>query len=310
MALIATLHMQQATSLPSPFSPSASYICPAAESCGPLRRSQEPEGTRAFPGNHRCLLRGFGTRALDRWRELLRRLFDPLTLEPADRGTDTASIRAEGLEMVLPAAADTPALILRYPWRGRRLFGTPHRQLARELVRLMRYAEESRNAYERGSVEERGRIARDLHDDVGARLLSGLYKTDLADTQRVLREAIADMRTIVAGLSTHQPLLGQMIAALRHETGERLAAAGLELDWPVGKLDDEQYRLDYPTFRSLTSAHREIVSNIIRHARARNVKIRIEEVGDRLAMAIADDGIGINPASAAGHARRAMASPA
>ena len=107
----------------------------------------------------------------------------------------------------------------------------------------------------------------------------------------------------LAGLSTHQPLLGQMIAALGHETGERLAAAGLELDWPIGKLDDEEYRLDYPTFRSLTSAHREIVSNIIRHARARNVEIRIEEVGDCLEMAIADDGIGINPASAAGHAQ-------
>lgn len=303
-ALIATLHMQQATSLSIALLAVGFIYLPLR---GKLwdrfvaRKSLKEH--ELFQAIIDVSFAASAPERSDRWRELLRRLFDPLTLEPADRGTDTASIRAEGLEMVLPAAADTPALILRYPWRGRRLFGTPHRQLARELVRLMRYAEESRNAYERGSVEERGRIARDLHDDVGARLLSGLYKTDLADTQRVLREAIADMRTIVAGLSTHQPLLGQMIAALRHETGERLAAAGLELDWPVGKLDDEQYRLDYPTFRSLTSAHREIVSNIIRHARARNVKIRIEEVGDRLAMAIADDGIGINPASAAGHAQ-------
>jgi signal transduction histidine kinase len=239
----------------------------------------------------------------ERWHDLLRRLFDPLAMEPANGDVDTAQIQAEGLEMLLPAAADTPALVLRYPWHGQRLFGTTHQKLARELVRLMHYAEESRSAYERGSVEERGRIARDLHDDIGARLLSGLYKTDLADTQRVLRDAIADMRTIVTGLSTHQPLLGQMIAALRHETGERLAAAGLEMNWPIGQLDDEQHRLDYLTFRSLTSAHREVVSNIIRHAGARNVDIRIDEADGWLGMVIADDGVGIDPAYASGRAQ-------
>ena len=94
-----------------------------------------------------------------------------------------------------------------------------------------------------------------------------------------------------------------MIAALRHETGERLAAAGLELHWPIGELDDEQRGLDYSTFRSLTSAHREIVSNIIRHAKARNVDIRIDEADGWLNMVIADDGIGIDPAYASGRAQ-------
>jgi signal transduction histidine kinase len=303
-ALIAVLHMQQATSLGIALLAVGFIYLPLR---GKLwdrfvaRKSLEEH--ELF---HAVIDVSFAASAPERsqrWRELLGRLFDPLAIEPADRGADTAQIRAEGLEMLLPAAADTPALILRYPWRGQRLFGTAHQKLARELVRLMRHAEDGRSAYERGGVEERGRIARDLHDDVGARLLSGLYKTELADTQRVLRDAIADMRTIVTGLSTHQPLLGQMIAALRHETGERLAAAGLELSWPIGKLDDEQHRLDYPTFRSLTSAHREVVSNIIRHAGARNVDIRIDEADGRLEMIIADDGIGIDPASASGRAQ-------
>lgn len=303
-ALIATLHMQQAMSLGIALLAVGFIYLPLR---GKLwdrfvaRKSLEEH--ELFQAIIDVSFAASASERSDRWRALLRSLFDPLAVEPADRGVDAVRIRAEGLEMLLPAAADTPALILRYPWRGQRLFGTAHQKLAGELVRLMRYAEESRGAYERGGVEERGRIARDLHDDVGARLLSGLYKTDLADTQRVLRDAIADMRTIVAGLSTHRPLLGQMIATLRHETGERLAAAGLKLNWPVGKLDDEQHWLDYPTFRSLTSAHREVVSNIIRHARARNVDICIEEAGGLLKMVIADDGIGIDPAVAAGHAR-------
>ncbi len=236
----------------------------------------------------------------ERWRELLQQLFDPLAIEPSTLNVDTVRIRDEGLEVLLPAVADTPALVLRYPWRGQRLFGTAHQKLASELVRLMRYTEESRNAYERGSLAERRRIARDLHDDVGARLLSGLYKTDLHDTQRVLRDAIADIRTIVSGLSTDQPLLGQMIAALRHETGERLTAAGLELNWPIGDIDDVQIPLDYLIFRSLTSAHREIVSNVIRHAKARNVDIRVSATNGWLSTVIVDDGVGIDPAYVSG----------
>src|SRR5690606_26144334 len=195
------------------------------------------------------------------------------------------------LELQLPAVADTPSLRLLYPWRGQRLFGSSHRALARQLVRLMRYVEVSRDAYERGGIEERRRIARDLHDDVGARLLSGLYKSDIGATHRILRDAIADIRTIVSGLSTDQPPLGQMIAALRHETGERLTTAGIEMLWPIQENDDSTLTLEYQVFRCFMSAHREIVSNIIRHASARNVDITVCRTPDWLTTRITDDGV-------------------
>jgi len=236
----------------------------------------------------------------ERWQELLHLLFDPLALEAADEPVNDVDVYNEGLDVRLPAVADSPALVLRYPWRGRRLFGTAHKTLAGELVRLMRYAEDSRGAYERGSTEERRRIARDLHDDVGARLLSGLYKSNLGDTHRVLRDAITDIRTIVSGLSTDQPSLGQAIAALRHETGERLSAAGIDMHWPVEDNDDSPLKLDYEAFRCFMSAHREIVSNVIRHAAARNVEIAVNRSPDWLTTVIADDGIGIAPAHVAG----------
>ncbi len=238
----------------------------------------------------------------ERWHGVLRRLFDPLVMQPLDVAVTDVVIAQEGLEVRLPAAADTPALELRYPWRGRKLFGSVDRELAQELVRLMRYVEVSRDAFERGGVEERRRIARDLHDDVGARLLSGLYKTEVADTHRVLRDALADIRTIVSGLSADQLPLGQIIAALRHEAGERLAAAGIELRWPLDAIDDSARLLDYRIYRSIVSAHREIVSNVIRHARATRVEIAATQHAQTLSIRIADDGVGIDPAHAKGGA--------
>lgn len=238
----------------------------------------------------------------ERWHGLLRRLFDPLVMTPLERAVTDVEIGREGLEARLPAAADTPALELRYPWRGERLFGSSDRDLARELVRLMRYVEVSRDAFERGGVEERRRIARDLHDDVGARLLSGLYKTEVTDTHRVLRDALADIRTIVSGLSADQLPLGQVIAALRHEAGERLAAAGIDLHWPLAAVDESTTLLDYRIYRSIVSAHREIISNVIRHARARRVEVTATQQGRMLAITITDDGVGIDPAHASGSA--------
>ncbi len=231
----------------------------------------------------------------ERWRGLLQRLFDPLAMTPLDEPVSETAIEQEGLELQLPAVADTPSMRLLYPWRGQRLFGSSHRALARQLVRLMRYVEVSRDAYERGSIEERRRIARDLHDDVGARLLSGLYKTDVVDTHRVLRDALADIRTIVSGLSSDQLPLGQIIAALRHETGERLAAADIELHWPLAAADDSARLLDYRIYRGMVSAHREVVSNVIRHARARRVEVDMTLQADALTVTISDDGIGIDP---------------
>ncbi|MGB3866009.1 MAG: ATP-binding protein [Xanthobacteraceae bacterium] len=237
-----------------------------------------------------------------RWHGLLRRLFDPLVMTPLEHAVADVEIGREGLEVRLPAAADTPALELRYPWRGERLFGSSDRDLARELVRLMRYVEISRDAFERGGVEERRRIARDLHDDVGARLLSGLYKTEVSDTHRVLRDALADIRTIVSGLSADQLPLGRVIAALRHEAGERLAAAGIDLHWPLAAVDESTKLLDYRIYRSIVSAHREIVSNVIRHAHARRVEVTVAQQDRTLSITIADDGVGIDPANARGSA--------
>lgn len=235
-----------------------------------------------------------------RWRALLEKLFNPLAIEEISDNVSSVGIRDEGAELLLPAVADTSALVVHYPWQGRRLFSTAHQELARELIRLLRYTEDSRHAYERGSVEERSRIARDLHDDVGARLLSGLYKTDLGDAHTVLRDAIADIRTIVSGLSTDQPQLGRVIASLRHEAGERLCSAGVDLHWPVATIDDSETPLDYRIYRCFVSVHRETISNVIRHARARQVDICISEADGLLRINITDDGIGINPAFTTG----------
>lgn len=229
----------------------------------------------------------------ERWRELQRQIFEPLEVRAADGAAgDKAAIVADGVELIIPAAAGSPALCLRYPWRGRGLFGPAHLQLAEQLTTLLHQLEDGRDAYGRGVIEERLRIARDLHDDVGARLLSGLHRQELSQTHEAMRGAIFDLRTIVSGLSGNELVLSDVLADLRHETSERLGDVGIELDWPA-LLDGPDIRVSYRVYKNLTSACREIVSNAIRHARASRVVVSVRYTHERLDMAISDDGIGL-----------------
>jgi signal transduction histidine kinase len=228
------------------------------------------------------------------WLALLRTLFTPLEMTPLDEGevVSTPHLRRNGLELVVPPAATGPAMLLRYRNQGQALFRKADVQLAAQLVGLIRQAESARESYWRGVNEERVRIARDLHDDVSARLLTSLHRDDLSAVRGDVREAMADIRVILSGLSGDAIALDQVIADLRHETSERLATAGLALEWPISLSDAEPTVLDYGVYKVLISAVRETVTNTLKHARATRMTVEVLEVRDHLLATISDDGQG------------------
>jgi two-component system sensor histidine kinase DevS len=234
-----------------------------------------------------------------RWQALLRQLFDPLQIAEAAAGSTEPQMGEDGLSLYLPAVASAPPLRLTYPFAGRGLFSPAHVKLAENLVSLTVRAEEGREAYMRGVGEERRRMARDLHDDVGARLLTGLHTAD-ETTRPTLQAALSDIRAIVSGLAGEEASLDRVLAETRHEAARRLEAAEIALDWPLAEADIEAVRLDYRLHKALTSAVREIVSNVIRHSGARTFTVTPTLSPGHLALRFADDGKGLPPAALAG----------
>ncbi|UXR65951.1 ATP-binding protein [Bdellovibrio bacteriovorus] len=232
----------------------------------------------------------------ERWQNLLRKLFDPLELKPAIGETREVEIKKDGLTLILPAVASAPAMELSYPWSGTSLFNSSSKDLAREIVHLIEEAESSRQAYDRGVAEERRRMAQDLHDDVGARLLTGLYMAD-DNLRPTLQGAISDIRSIVSGIAGEKVMLMRLLADLRHETERRLTAVNIELDWPVFEGPQSENLLDYRQHKAMGSALREVISNVIRHAEAEKVRVLIEAQGESLIILIEDDGKGIGSAA-------------
>lgn len=229
-----------------------------------------------------------------RWLALLQQHFEPAEIHrPRSDVPEAVAIADDGLSMFLPATAGLPALKLSFPWRGRGLFGPRHLRLATTLVALMRKAEGAREAYARGVLAERQRIARDLHDNLGARLLSGLYAESMQETREGIRHAISDMRSIVQELMTDEAYpLAQLLGDLRHEAADRVRAANLVLDWPEPEVPPGT-KLTPAIVRNFTAILRELISNTLRHAGASRVTIKTHCSGGMLEATYADDGVGM-----------------
>jgi PAS domain S-box-containing protein len=162
-------------------------------------------------------------------------------------------------------------------------------------------------------LEDRERIARDLHDTVVQRLfaagmalqgIGAMIGRESEATKRIdalvdeLDEAIRDLRTAIYGLQPrgeHGPGFREQILQILSE-----ATATLPSDPRLrfeGVLDATPDRV----IAAALPALRELVSNVARHAGAKTVEVSIE-ASDDLVVRVADDGCGIDPGAAShGH---------
>lgn len=157
---------------------------------------------------------------------------------------------------------------------------------------------ENRRVAHLATIAERERIARDVHDIAGqaltaivvrSQLVQRLAPSDLArateeshEVERIARDALSSIRESVAGW--HQASLSDELAAAR----DSLAAADIELK-TVGDL---QVDLAPSVENVLALGLREAVTNVLRHAKAGTVEVRIESQDGGVSLTVVDDGIG------------------
>lgn len=146
-------------------------------------------------------------------------------------------------------------------------------------------------------VAERERIARDLHDVLGHTLsviilkseLAGKLmdrdperaKAEIADVEQTSRAALADVRSTIRGYRAHS-----LEAELKQ------ARATLETAGVTVKAESEEVRLTPAQESVVALVVREAVTNVVRHARARNCHLKLAPVNGTCRIEIHDDGRG------------------
>jgi signal transduction histidine kinase len=230
---------------------------------------------------------------------LLRDLFEPLEVRAIERSLQHARVVGDGSALMVPIpAAAAPAgaagaWLLRYANRGTRIFTMEDARLADRVDEQLRRAVAYDHAVERGRSEERLRIAQDLHDDIGARLLTLMYKAQDPEMEDYIRHTLQDLKTLTRGLAAAEHKLSHAAAEWKSDIGQRLTAAGIDLRWSFAFDDD--IVLSVVQWSGLTRVLRELVSNAIYHAHATRVDISARLAQGRLALVVADDGGGRAP---------------
>jgi signal transduction histidine kinase len=167
--------------------------------------------------------------------------------------------------------------------------------------------------------EERVRLARDIHDDLGAELtalrisLSRVAISDgftamspagraLADAESALEAAFSAMRRLIDDRHALPPAT-DLVARLREWVDSFSQRSGLHITFDY-KFDPRLAAMDEATATAIWRICQEALHNVVKHAQASNATVSLAVLASGVRLVVTDDGRGIAAARAA-HAERA-----
>ena len=155
------------------------------------------------------------------------------------------------------------------------------------------YAQMAELKVEQVTDRERKRIAADLHDDLGAKLLTIVHTSESERISTLAREALEEMRLSVKGLTGKPVKLADALADWRAEVVSRLGQSGVQGEWSAPAEEDTPQTLSSRAFVQTTRILREAVSNVIKHSGASQCSVRAEISQGDFQLVIQDNGRGI-----------------
>ena len=185
---------------------------------------------------------------------------------------------------------------------------------ARENERLLfsKHIEQSDDKiYKRNILEiqeiERQRIARDMHDTVVQNLTSLIHKIEVCDKigdvesvrcklelrfmKNIIRETIQDLREIIFDLRPFSLEEISLEDAIERELLKIRSFGIVNISYEVeGKSDNLSHIISLTVFRVI----QEVCNNVLKHAQANNITVKLSYMKEILQLSIKDDGQGFD----------------
>ncbi len=151
-------------------------------------------------------------------------------------------------------------------------------------------------------IDERERFMKEIHDGVGGHLISmlSMVRSGQQDTELIVKSidaTLSDLRMMIYSFSPHENDIPSLLGELRTRLEPQLENSGLQLHWQVEALPE------IPNFGSHKALQvlrivQEAVTNIIRHADAKNISIKAytspKNESNLVMIEICDDGRGFS----------------
>ena len=154
--------------------------------------------------------------------------------------------------------------------------------------------------------QERERLLRDMHDGMGAQLMTalrGVERGALTQQQvaQSLQDGIDELRMLMDSTDMGSYLPGAL-ATWRNRWDGRLGAAGVQLEW---RIDDtlDGIKLSSDVALQVMRILQEAATNIVKHSQAQHMALDATVRGGMLQIEVTDDGIGMPEGAARAGAR-------
>lgn len=169
----------------------------------------------------------------------------------------------------------------------------------------------------RALEEERKRIARELHDETSQSLTSILVNletmekqmTDLPDeiaarlrlTKEIAQRTLDETRRLMYDLRPSVLDDLGLVPALRWFITQRVQPYGLQVDFQVSGLEQ---RLPEELETALFRIMQEAITNVVKHAKARQIRVAMVREPGQITGEVKDDGAGFNPVHIVGRTEK------
>lgn len=157
-----------------------------------------------------------------------------------------------------------------------------------------------------GQEQERSRLAGELHDSVGATLAAAKLQFDhlrnysehieenkelYEKTARLLEDAYVEIRTMAHAKNEGVIAKKGLLPAVQKLVNNASVANNLQIDLNYFGLDERlENSLEVTIFRII----QELVTNIIKHSRAKEARITMTQLDGFLSVIVEDDGVGFH----------------
>ncbi|MDB5829071.1 MAG: hypothetical protein JWQ73_3291, partial [Variovorax sp.] len=155
--------------------------------------------------------------------------------------------------------------------------------------------------------QERQLIMREIHDGLGSRLFTSLLRVERGDIDRsqvaeTLRDCIADMRLALDALAPDNDDFRTAIGNFLFRWQAQLEEAHIRTAWTID-VPDSGIALSSQASLQLLRIAQEALTNVLKHSRAGEVRIGLQQTDGMLELEVVDDGKGCGAARPTGVGR-------